>query len=434
MDSPQRSDDELARQVAGGDEGAFAELYGRYFGQVYDFAVRLSRDRDIAALVVQSSFLRLQQTLRAGETAVPPKLQLFVNARHDVAERLRRQRGPVMEGEEAFVVADPSRLEGSILAADVPELARLAWQSARELKLDEYELLDLSVRRGLNTEEIAAILRTRPEAAEARLARTRDALEGSFSSLLLLHRGRRACLDLDFIVDEGKWSASLAQRILQHLRGCDACQTTRRGYMSATDLIAVLTLAPAPAGWEQTMLDRLLQAMRTGAMPAAPAPSPQPAPAVAPPRAQRPPEVGAEPAGGAGGPGMVEQLFGGSGARGPLLAVFGGGLLVVVVVLGALCSAGAFDDGDEGAKATVSPTTTATPTGTGTATLTPTSTATSTPRPLATATQPPPTLRPTATRPPTATPVPTQPPPPPTATSPPPPPTSTPAPKPTEQP
>lgn len=400
MDGDQRSDDELARQAGGGDEAAFAELHRRYFGRVYDFALRLARDRDVAALVVQSSFLRAYQGLRTGERQGPFKLGLFARAHHHVAERLRRRRRPVLEGEEAFAMADPARLAYPALAAELPDLAHMAWQAARQLKLDEYELLDLSVRQQFDVAEIAAILRTRPEAVQTKLARLRDALEESFTSLLLLSRGRRECLDLDFLVGDDQWSASLRRRIQRHLQSCQICRGTRRRYLSVSEALAALTPVPAPVGWQETILDRLQDAVRTGAMAAAPAPV---APAVTPPPPRQPSGVLSDLAGGGGGIGAwFGCLFGGGGARGPLLAVLGGGLLVVIVALAALCGAGAFDGGEAAPTPTTSPTATASASATPTPSATPTATATSTSLPPPTATAAPPTSTPA---PPTSTPV-----------------------------
>jgi DNA-directed RNA polymerase specialized sigma24 family protein len=416
MNDDERSDEELARLVAGGDDAAFAELYGRYFVRVYDFALRAARDRDTAALVVQSSFLGAYGAMRAGQPQAPFKLQIFANAHHDVRERLRRRRGPVMEGEEAFAVGEPALLANAALAPELPDLARTAWQAAREMKPEEYELLDLNIRQQLDVQETAAVLRTRPETVETGLARQRDALEESFSSLLVLSRGRRECLDLDFLVGDEKWSISLRRRVVRHIGECDACQATRRRYPPATDVLATLTPVPAPTGWEETMLERLQSAALsgTGPGPAAPAPTAAPvAPVAAPPPPSGPGGTLPAAAGGGGSIGdWLERVFGGGDARGPLLIGLIGGMLLVVVVLAALCGAGAFDG--DGSKATPSPTATitASPTVTRTPTPTPTASATVTttslPQPTDTPVRPTPTAAPpTLTAvPPTSTPAP----------------------------
>src|SRR3989304_4177824 len=103
-------------------------------------------------------------------------------------------------------------------AAELPELARIAWHAARELRIDDYELIDLSVRRGLSVEEIAMALRARPQAIQSRLAQVQANFEAAFSSLVLFMSGRHACLDLDFMVAESAWSGGVQKRVAQTLR------------------------------------------------------------------------------------------------------------------------------------------------------------------------------------------------------------------------
>jgi RNA polymerase sigma factor (sigma-70 family) len=408
MVTDQRSDEDFARQAAGGDGAALRELYARYFAHVYDYAIRISRDREVAALVVQAAFLGVFQGLLTGEAPPSFRLALFSYARHDVAERLRRRRGPVTEGEESFALADPA-VASSDMAADLPELARIAWHTARALRIDDYELLDLSVRRGLGVEETAAVLRARPQAIQSRLSRVQSLFEAAYSSLVLFTYGRHACLDLDFMVAEGQWSAGLQKRVVQHLSTCQTCQATRRRFLSAAEVLGLLAFVPAPASWQQIMLNRLLEALYPGgvAPQAAPAPTPAPAPAPAPtpaparapmpspaPIAPMPRPAGAPsypyagqpmPLPSAAGEGVFDRFFGDGPPRGALLAVLGGGVLIVAIVVGSLCAAGAFQSG--GPDATPTPTLTATATMTRTPTPTLTPTATSTPRPSATPTE-----------------------------------------------
>lgn len=64
------TDEELAQDAAGGDERAFAQLYERHFSGAHDFAARIVRDRDLAADVVQATFVKAWETLTNGE---PPR-------------------------------------------------------------------------------------------------------------------------------------------------------------------------------------------------------------------------------------------------------------------------------------------------------------------------------------------------------------------------
>ena len=185
------SDEELARLAGDGDQAAFAELFRRHFASVYDYSVRMSRDRDVAALVVQASFLSAYASLASNEDQAPFKLQVLASAHRDLPERLRRRRGAVTESDEPYAAADASRLADPEQGAALHDLAPIVWHTAAEMRLEEYELLDLSVRQRLNVSEIAAVLRTRPATVESRLARTTAGFESGLAARLLLSRGRR---------------------------------------------------------------------------------------------------------------------------------------------------------------------------------------------------------------------------------------------------
>ena len=379
MDDAQPNDTPDVQRPGGGD--AFAELYERQFASVYDYAVRLSRDRDVAALVVQSSFLHVRQEPGdpAGGTQEALKLELFSGAHHDVAERLRQRRDAAQESDEAFAALDTDKIENTAAADELPALARLVWQAATSLRLNDYELLELGVRQGMDAGQIAAVLRTRPEAIEKKLVDAQDALESAFSSLIVIERGRRACVDLDFLIGEDAWSPSLQKRVGQHLQTCQTCAETRSGYPAAREMLSSLLPVAAPAGWQQTILERLQNAPRT----TAPASAAQ---AAAGPPSQRRAEPLPERFGGGGGGELgdwIRGVFGGGGARGPLLGAALGALLMLIVLLTGLCAGGAFDGGGDGeTAATASPTATATADGSVTPTATTTPTVTTTPTPL----------------------------------------------------
>lgn len=412
---------DAGRTGGSGGGSSFQQLYNDSFGRVYDFALRVLRDREEAALAVQASYLAVYQELQAGEAYPSFEVQLFAAAHRDISDRLRRRRGPQPEStQEAFDTPDPVWAADPAVASEAPELARVVWLVASAARPEELEPLDLQVRQGLSDEEIAAVLRTRPETVRQRLVRLQQGLEDSFSALLLTHRGRRACVDLDFLVGEEAWSVPVRRRVLKHLQTCQICRRTRMSYPPAANVYAALQPVEAPRGWREAMLARLeeLAGGAFGPVAAAAMTSPQPRPAPPPsPTTQRtgaavlpPPAPIAPPpttygSGGGGFGGWVNGLFASGDARGPLLAMLLGAMLVVVIVLAALCSAGAFGGGDGGSKGT------ATPTVTGTITRTPSPTRTSTP-----------TLTPTLPPiPVTSTPLPTQPPPPPTNPPPPPP-------------
>jgi DNA-directed RNA polymerase specialized sigma24 family protein len=443
--------------ASGAPDAAFAQLYEDYFGSIYDFSIRLAQDREIAALVVQSSFLRVYRALRSGETS-EQTLQLYSGAHNDTAERLSNKRGDKEQVEEPYAALDTSLLSGPV--EDAQDLGRMVWSAAIDLKLNDYELLDLNIRRQLSVTDIGAVLAVRPESVERRLADASNALQQALTARLLFARGRRECIELDFQLGEAEWSSSQSRRVLRHADSCRVCQGALTGHPDARDLFTALMPVPAPATWKATILERLQEAARNEPIPtaapltpvaAAPAPDPQPDPDLEPTpepspaptqpeepspsptpvsspasaqtqevnptrdsslpepqRLPRPlPEFGSPGRGGGGqssGGGTsigdrFESIFGGGGPRGPLLAALLGGLLAIAIVIGSLCAAGTFSgDGDDDEPEPVA-TVTATPTtddvsGTPTVTTTPTQTPTLEPAPQPTFEPPLPTDEP----------------------------------------
>lgn len=366
MDANTSGDEELARLAGHGDEAAFAELYHRHFPALYDYALRLSRDKEVAALVVQASFLNVYGALASAEPQSPLKLQLFAAAHGDLPQRLRARRGEAKPTDEPFAATDPSRTDPALEAAP-GDFAPTVWQAASSMRLEDYELLDLSVRQGFDAQEIATVLRTRPESVETRLGRASETFDAALSAAILMDLGRRACVDLDFEVGTEEWSEALGRRIARHQEKCQTCQATQQDYPRGTKLLAALTPVPAPKGWQQTMLGRLQDAARAGRIPAVAGEKASPAAVALGPL--QPGEGLAD---------RARRFFG--GPRGPMAIALGGGMLLIILVLAGLCGAGAFDGG--GADAT--PTPTATVTGTSTVTSTPTTSPTATQTPTGT--------------------------------------------------
>jgi DNA-directed RNA polymerase specialized sigma24 family protein len=405
MDADPRTDEQLTQSAGAGDHEAFSALYRRHFVSIYDFVVRVARDRNVAALVVQASFLGAYATIRAGEAQVPFRLILFANAHTDLVDRLRRRGGGEAPPAEAFTAIDAARLADPAVQAESAEIGAVAWQAAEAVRLDDYELVDLRSRHEFDTGELASLLRTRPDAAQSRLARAEASYGEAFSALLLASRGRRACVDLDFLIGDDATSGGQRRRIARHLQSCQTCQATRSRYPSANDGLAALVPVAAPAGWQETILSRLQGAAGTGRMPAvAPVPV-QPVAAV-------PPDTVPAVAAGAGatdGLGdWISNSF--SSGRGPLAVVLGAALLILALILGALCATGAFE-GEDRIEGTATPvgTATGTPTPSGTATRTPTETGTAAPTvepATSTPAAPTQTAMPTELPPPTSTPVP----------------------------
>jgi RNA polymerase sigma-70 factor (ECF subfamily) len=146
----------LLRRVAVGDEReALEELYRRYEGRVYEFGLRLLGDRDLAAELVQESFLRLWRTadrFDVGRGSVAA--YLFMLARSLAVDLWRRPSSRPFQPERAEV--------GESTAGRDPTesmLTRLVVDQALDsLSQLHREVLVLSYRGDLTQAAIAEIL------------------------------------------------------------------------------------------------------------------------------------------------------------------------------------------------------------------------------------------------------------------------------------
>jgi len=62
LESPFRSDGDLLRLLASGEEKAFLEFYRRYQGQVYRFALQMSGKTEVAEEVTQDVFIAVMKS------------------------------------------------------------------------------------------------------------------------------------------------------------------------------------------------------------------------------------------------------------------------------------------------------------------------------------------------------------------------------------
>jgi RNA polymerase sigma factor (sigma-70 family) len=249
------ADRELLAQVGQGNRDAFGALYERHFPGLYDFALRIVRDADLAADVVQSTFVKAWEAARKQKGVENVKAWLYTIAHNLAIDELRLRRRFVAPrqdeapGEEGFpfAIPDPSRLSDPEAVMRDRELVALVWDSAAALNPQEYALLDLHLRRGLDADELAEHLGLAKGAVYTRLSRLRDALEEAVSTTLLMRRGRRDCERLDALLVQiraAEATQPVRRAIKQHLNDCEQCQESKRRFVSPVEIFAGISLVP----------------------------------------------------------------------------------------------------------------------------------------------------------------------------------------------
>ena len=149
------SDHGLLALTARGDRGAFARLYDMYSAVAYSLAVRIVRDRDLAADVVQDAFVTVwNQAAKFEASRGQPSSWILTLTHHKAVDMVRREQRRRAEPLEA----------GAELVDTAPPVDERAWQGvAREqvrqamqkLPDPHREVLELAYFAGFSQSELA---------------------------------------------------------------------------------------------------------------------------------------------------------------------------------------------------------------------------------------------------------------------------------------
>lgn len=417
----QLAETSLVELAKAGDQHAFAELYNRYFDPVYDFVSRMTRNRDEAADIAQDTFLKAMNALGGLQKGASFKSWIFTIARNtalnrlEKASRIRPLTFEDNEGDEvSFDVVDTDRFSNPEEAAQAGAIASLVWEAATGLDPRQLSLLDLHLRQGLDSGEIADVLGVTKNNGYVMLNRLKKAVEEAIGAFIMFKTGRQYCESLDAALSKADirgMSPETRKLVERHVAQCPGCEERKRK-LAPLAAFAAFGAIGSPAGAKAHMLEGLMEQW--------------PGPAAG----------GGSVASGAGGGGTTPRggsaAAGGAGGAGrsflkagSVLAVLAVSLVVLLLVpqspialtrndSGAVKHADT-DPGDGGvspttatATATATPTTAAAsppPTETPASSPTPATgagntgpTATHTPSPAATPTKAPNTATPTATR------------------------------------
>jgi DNA-directed RNA polymerase specialized sigma24 family protein len=244
----------LVSRAVGGDRDAFADIYDRYAGAVFDLCTAILRHPEEAADATLDSFLRAARELVNLQDRSRLRPWLLAVARHEATVRAER---PGAEGRRA-----PTE------AGEVQE-----WDPAEALSEGDRAVLHLHLRHQLEGEELGAVVGMRPAVAEARAARLRTMAETSVGALLLSRTDSAgdasACAGLGQVLDgwDGRFNPSIGVRINRHAKGCAACQSRRTMLLDRLQAMATLPFAAPPPWMRPEVLMRMELAVSSRTLP-----------------------------------------------------------------------------------------------------------------------------------------------------------------------
>ena len=164
MELVRLTDKDLVARAAGGDTGAFNLLVSRWEKRLFNYAFRLTGNREDALDVCQDTFLKAFQQLHRLQDPARFAGWLFTIARNYCLAHFRtRQRraedgeGPDPQGLDALQAeGQPTRL-GDLQEMEPAELRLLVAGALDRLSFEQREAVVLKVFEGFRFDEIAGI-------------------------------------------------------------------------------------------------------------------------------------------------------------------------------------------------------------------------------------------------------------------------------------
>lgn len=167
-------------RLRAGERAAFDQVYAGCSARLYRFVARLTRSPDLAAEIVQETWLRFAQHARGLPEGLEPAAWLYRVARNLFLSHRRRDwlaDRPLPEWLGWLAGARPVDSPFEELATS--ELQRELERAIAQLPLPQRELFLLVAIEGLEPSEAARVLGIAPEAARQRLSRARARLSAS---------------------------------------------------------------------------------------------------------------------------------------------------------------------------------------------------------------------------------------------------------------
>jgi RNA polymerase sigma-70 factor (ECF subfamily) len=167
----------LVARARAGDHAAFAALITRYQQPLGGYLAHLTGDREVAADLVQETFLRAYRALSTTRPDLLVRAWLYriaTNLAYDYLRRRRRLAWLPLEAAEHHALGDP-----------VAELAEheLVEEALNRLPAAERAVLLLCGLEGLTHADTALALGCSPEAARKRFGRAKEHFRRAYAAL-----------------------------------------------------------------------------------------------------------------------------------------------------------------------------------------------------------------------------------------------------------
>jgi RNA polymerase sigma factor (sigma-70 family) len=240
-------DSEVVASIVAGDALGLASAYDRYADPLYKYCRTLLADPADAADAVQDTFVIAASRLGGLRDRDRLRPWLYAVARNEALRILRSKKG-TSALDEARDMTDDS---GDVAAgAERADLRALLEDATTGLNPGEREVIELQLRQGLETAEVATVLGVSRNHAHALLARARHQLEACLAVLLVGRAGRGECDELGALLAswDGRLTIPLRKRVHRHIERCPTCDARRARELRPAMLLDLSPGAALAAG------------------------------------------------------------------------------------------------------------------------------------------------------------------------------------------
>jgi RNA polymerase sigma-70 factor (ECF subfamily) len=177
------SDNELAVLLREGDQAAFAEIYERYYGVLFIYALKLLKDEHEAEDTIHELFLALWTKAPVLNFPTPLANYLYRSVKNRAFDALshRKIKTGHLESLQRYIDAGHHQTEEAVLAA---ELAREIEKEVARLPAKMREVFELSRKANLSHKEIASELGISDKTVKKQIGNAIKTLRVKFNSLL----------------------------------------------------------------------------------------------------------------------------------------------------------------------------------------------------------------------------------------------------------
>ena len=190
MDDHPATDSELMHEVAAGNAQALAVVFGRYKNAIFNFCLRILRNRSDAEDVTSEVFMTLCTARYVQREGVKFSTWLFTIARNNCVSKIRGQRKffsmwvKDQETGEQEHLEIPDKKHGADIKLQEKETMSQINQAIHALPFEQKEAIILREFQQMNYEEIAAVLNCSIAKVKILIFRARESLRAQLPALL----------------------------------------------------------------------------------------------------------------------------------------------------------------------------------------------------------------------------------------------------------